>query len=96
MVPTKVRYINTDWKYKDVAPKIGSKESRREHTAYQDVLIEDARPHLENGKIGLEQTGFTLTNNRTQCSNCLLYTSDAADDSLRVELGGRRIIKNTT
>ena len=38
--------------YKDVAPKIGSKESRREHTAYQDVLIEAARPHLENGKIG--------------------------------------------
>ena len=25
--------------------------------------------------------------------NCLLYTSDAADDSLRVDLGGRRIIK---
>ena len=25
-----------------------------------------------------------------QC--CLLYTSDAADDSLRVDLGGRRII----
>ena len=23
---------------------------------------------------------------------CLLYTSDAADDSLRVDLGGRRII----
>ena len=29
------------------------------------------------------------------CHNgiCLLYTSDAADDSLRVDLGGRRIIK---
>ena len=27
-----------------------------------------------------------------QC-DCLLYTSDAADDSLRVDLGGRRIIK---
>ena len=26
-------------------------------------------------------------------STCLLYTSDAADDSLRVALGGRRIIK---
>ena len=26
---------------------------------------------------------------------CLLYTSDAADDSLRVDLGGRRIIKKT-
>ena len=29
-------------------------------------------------------------------NNCLLYTSDAADDSLRVDLGGRRIIKKTT
>ena len=28
-----------------------------------------------------------------QFYNCLLYTSDAADDSLRVDLGGRRIIK---
>ena len=27
------------------------------------------------------------------CMGCLLYTSDAADDSLRVDLGGRRIIK---
>ena len=27
--------------------------------------------------------------------SCLLYTSDAADDSLRVDLGGRRIIKKT-
>ena len=26
-------------------------------------------------------------------TTCLLYTSDAADDSLRVDLGGRRIIK---
>ena len=28
-----------------------------------------------------------------KCADCLLYTSDAADDSLRVDLGGRRIIK---
>ena len=27
--------------------------------------------------------------------SCLLYTSDTADDSLRVDLGGRRIIKKT-
>ena len=26
-------------------------------------------------------------------TNCLLYTSDAADDLLCVDLGGRRIIK---
>ena len=25
--------------------------------------------------------------------DCLLYTSDAADDGIRVDLGGRRIIK---
>ena len=28
----------------------------------------------------------------TQYSSCLLYTSDAADDLLCVDLGGRRII----
>ena len=32
---------------------------------------------------------FNFALNKT----CLLYTSDAADDSLRVDLGGRRIIK---
>ena len=31
--------------------------------------------------------------NKTDVKGCLLYTSDAADDSLRVDLGGRRIIK---
>src|SRR5450756_149842 len=31
----------------------------------------------------------------TSCS-CLLYTSDAADDLLCVDLGGRRIIKKKT
>src|SRR5450756_3101861 len=36
---------------------------------------------------------------RARCPGCLLYTSDAADDLLCVDLGGRRIIKkkkNTT
>ena len=28
--------------------------------------------------------------------NCLLYTSDAADDLLSVDIGGRRIIKKKT
>src|SRR5665811_2622883 len=32
-----------------------------------------------------------LTDRR--CGYCLLYTSDAADDLTRVDLGGRRIIK---
>ena len=29
----------------------------------------------------------------TRCAACLLYTSDAADDMQRVDLGGGRIIK---
>src|SRR5665811_2079086 len=29
---------------------------------------------------------------RSSCRSCLLYTSDAADDLTRVDLGGRRII----
>ncbi len=32
----------------------------------------------------------------TQGISCLLYTSDAADDLLCVDLGGRRIIKKKT
>ena len=35
----------------------------------------------------------SLTNVDGLAKLCLLYTSDAADDSLRVDLGGRRIIK---
>ena len=40
---------------------------------------------LEPRAVGFAQIG--------QNGLCLLYTSDAADDSLRVDLGGRRIIK---
>ena len=29
----------------------------------------------------------------SDCGRCLLYTSDAADEGLGVDLGGRRIIK---
>ena len=32
-------------------------------------------------------------NAREQCRDCLLYTSDAADERSSVDLGGRRIIK---
>ena len=36
---------------------------------------------------------MTMTTTIMASTACLLYTSDAADDSLRVDLGGRRIIK---
>ena len=38
-------------------------------------------------------TPFDDDDHRERVNNCLLYTSDAADDLLCVDLGGRRIIK---
>jgi len=69
MVPAKVRYINSEWKDSEEPPRIGSKESRRENTNYQDVTVLDARPRLDRGEIGLEKTGFMLTKNKTSCSD---------------------------
>eukprot|EP00657_Telonema_sp_P-1_P001729 TRINITY_DN143_c0_g1_i13.p2 TRINITY_DN143_c0_g1~~TRINITY_DN143_c0_g1_i13.p2 ORF type:complete len:123 (-),score=30.42 TRINITY_DN143_c0_g1_i13:89-457(-) len=40
----------------------------------------------------LNMVGATPTPS-AECVGCLLYTSDAADDLLCVDLGGRRIIK---
>ena len=40
-----------------------------------------------------EKDWWLLFNHLSKSKICLLYTSDAADDSLRVDLGGRRIIK---
>ena len=37
-----------------------------------------------------------MVKNQDFCSSCLLYTSDAADEGLGVDLGGRRIIKKKT
>ena len=37
--------------------------------------------------------GALAARSRAACGVCLLYTSDAADDLLCVDLGGRRILK---
>src|SRR5665811_1940067 len=47
---------------------------------------------IEKSDIGLILIDSTSEISR-QDINCLLYTSDAADDLTRVDLGGRRIIK---
>src|SRR5450756_1785470 len=36
---------------------------------------------------------FVIQHTQARAQECLLYTSDAADDLLCVDLGGRRIIK---
>ena len=48
-VPAQVRYINAEWKARDESPRIGSRESRRAATSFQDVRVHDARPRLEAG-----------------------------------------------
>src|SRR5665811_2386669 len=42
---------------------------------------------------GCEGGFFMRVDEGTWMGHCLLYTSDAADDLTRVDLGGRRIIK---
>ena len=53
---------------------------------------------LESDELFIKKFDNDLCNNLINDLNkfCLLYTSDAADDSLRVDLGGRRIIKKNS
>ena len=59
--------------------------------------LRDAGISLQKIRVALENVSKLLgkKKNVTDVSifSCLLYTSDAAADSLRVDLGGRRIIK---
>ena len=62
------------------------------------VLALKYRPQTFNDLIGQDVVAETISNSikANKVPNaCLLYTSDAADDSLRVDLGGRRIIKKS-
>ena len=43
--------------------------------------------------VGMPLTHGLMTLHNALVGTCLLYTSDAADDLLCVDLGGRRIIK---
>ncbi|MEC7302937.1 MAG: CmcJ/NvfI family oxidoreductase, partial [Pseudomonadota bacterium] len=68
-VPAKVRYINAEWKGKDNSPRIGSRESRRANTSFQDVRVHNARPRLEAGELTLDKNGFTLTQHHSAVTN---------------------------
>ena len=56
--------------------------------------IEEIRK-LNNEELVKEQETLikSIMENRFKHKSCLLYTSDAADEGLGVDLGGRRIIK---
>ncbi len=63
------RYIDTAWRGRAESPRIGSRESRRANTSFQDVTIHDARPRLEAGDIDLDRAGFTLTGHQTRVAD---------------------------
>src|SRR5665811_1321549 len=61
---------------------LGPMDRERRARAYADASI-----GMETGAL------WTTGVERTARGSCLLYTSDAADDLTRVDLGGRRILK---
>ena len=72
------------------------------HLAAREGNIEAAKQYLVDGVNARDGIGRTPLHLSAMGGHhevgellitCLLYTSDAADDSLRVDLGGRRIIK---
>eukprot|EP00826_Nyctotherus_ovalis_P029449 TRINITY_DN23278_c0_g1_i1.p1 TRINITY_DN23278_c0_g1~~TRINITY_DN23278_c0_g1_i1.p1 ORF type:complete len:210 (+),score=32.91 TRINITY_DN23278_c0_g1_i1:75-704(+) len=64
-----------------------------------DTLLETVNQASENTEFILEASVMGISGNKILDlldpgnENCLLYTSDAADDMQCVDLGGRRIIK---
>ncbi len=68
-VEAKVRYIDAEWRDREDAPRIGSRESRRAATSFQDVAVHDVRAEHAAGEIDLDRSGFTLTGNRSKCSD---------------------------
>ncbi|VTU61431.1 amino acid ABC transporter permease and substrate binding components [Lactobacillus rhamnosus GG] [Lacticaseibacillus rhamnosus] len=77
--------------------------SKTYYKSGQDILINktDAKIYKDhksfaNKKVGVQNGSLQETLAKTQMKSsttCLLYTSDAADEGLGVDLGGRRIIK---
>ena len=72
------------------------------HAHWLTVLAPDKTLYLTDGIKGVKQNrlsqqpegkGYIHPDSRYYCCTCLLYTSDAADDLLCVDLGGRRLIK---
>ena len=91
-------YIST-WSY-DSQQSIDKIELTKLHNKsfpnLKDSLAIEAQ-HFSETSLGLYNRVIgkldTLLMNQKQIMNCLLYTSDAADDMQCVDLGGRRIIK---
>src|SRR5678815_499264 len=85
-----------DWTERPVQLSLRDAENRAFGKIEQ--LIDRSRPfvpagqYLRRGVQQLAQQGF-VADDLAVVTDCLLYTSDAADERSSVDLGGRRIIK---
>src|SRR5450756_631190 len=61
--------------------------------AYDKLLLANGASPFVPPLPGTDQAGVFTLRTLDDADACLLYTSDAADDLLCVDLGGRRIIK---
>jgi hypothetical protein len=96
----KVRYINAEWRDKADSPRIGSRETRRANTAFQDVTVLDARARLAAGDIDLDTTGFTLTGSKSKVTDfrdedevAKLYYPEMQDLICRVSGANRAFVR---
>ena len=71
---------------------MGAERCRRDRTAGALAHILCGQFEVHAGEMGL-QLVMDVKGPRQLLEDCLLYTSDAADERSSVDLGGRRIIK---
>src|SRR5450756_3176072 len=69
-------------------PQGGVRQDKRAFLRARTASRQPASPEND-----MRAQAIATENIRSRNRNCLLYTSDAADDLLCVDLGGRRIIK---
>lgn len=68
-VDAQVRYVNPEWKNTAEVPRIGSRETRRANTSFQNVKVYNARSQLAAGELDLDRCGFTLCRNEVPAIN---------------------------
>ena len=96
----KVRYINAEWRDKPDSPRIGSRDTRRANTSFQDIAVHDARARLQAGEVDLGRSGFTLTEHATKVADfrnedevAKLYYPEMKDLICRVTGASRAFVR---